>query len=262
MLLDFTDRVAQVKAPRIASEEIYACMQYIQNHTNCQIGIDDVAGFLGKSRTYDIAPFLEEKNELVFTVAGGWAVGIFGLNRSNKLGADRLALKALVQIEYDDGRKDEIKTDESWLVTADGPVRDVSFYNGEIFDATKTLSKAIFENAEKEKPRISPRLVASYGKFAKIIETLEPKEIQKSQNGYIYDFGQNCAGVLELEIKGRKGQRITARHAEVLLNGELFTKPLRSAKAKLEYVCGGEEETYCPKLNCPSLCGQYKNTHM
>ena len=262
MLLDFTDRVAQVKAPRIASEEIYACMQYIQNHTNCQIGIDDVAGFLGKSRTYDIAPFLEEKNELVFTVAGGWAVGIFGLNRSNKLGADRLALKALVQIEYDDGRKDEIKTDESWLVTADGPVRDVSFYNGEIFDATKTLSKAIFENAEKEKPRISPRLVASYGKFAKIIETLEPKEIQKSQNGYIYDFGQNCAGVLELEIKGRKGQRITARHAEVLLNGELFTKPLRSAKAKLEYVCGGEEETYCPKLNCPSLCGQYKNTPM
>ena len=97
----------------------------------------------------------------------------------------------------------------------------MSFYNGEIFDATKTLSKAIFENAEKEKPRISPRLVASYGKFAKIIETLEPKEIQKSQNGYIYDFGQNCAGVLELEIKGRKGQRITARHAEVLLNGEL-----------------------------------------
>lgn len=72
MLLDFTDRVAQVKAPRIASKEIYACMQYIQNHTNCQIGIDDVAGFIGKSRTYDIAPFLEEKNELVFTVAGGW----------------------------------------------------------------------------------------------------------------------------------------------------------------------------------------------
>lgn len=89
---------------------------------------------------------------MVFTVAGGWAVGIFGLNRSNKLGADRLALKALVQIEYDDGRKDEIKTDESWLVTADGPVRDVSFYNGEIFDATKTLSKAIFENAEKRSP--------------------------------------------------------------------------------------------------------------
>lgn len=253
---------------KVKKARLYSTALGIYSFTLCGKEISDdrfAPGFTSfedrlQYQVYDIAPFLEEKNELVFTVAGGWAVGIFGLNRSNKLGADRLALKALVQIEYDDGRKDEIKTDESWLVTADGPVRDVSFYNGEIFDATKTLSKAIFENAEKEKPRISPRLVASYGKFAKIIETLEPKEIQKSQNGYIYDFGQNCAGVLELEIKGRKGQRITARHAEVLLNGELFTKPLRSAKAKLEYVCGGEEETYCPKFTFmgfryAELCG-------
>ena len=253
---------------KVKKARLYSTAFGIYSFTLCGKEISDdrfAPGFTSfedrlQYQVYDIAPFLEEKNELVFTVAGGWAVGIFGLNRSNKLGADRLALKALVQIEYDDGRKDEIKTDESWLVTADGPVRDVSFYNGEIFDATKTLSKAIFENAEKEKPRISPRLVASYGKFAKIIETLEPKEIQKSQNGYIYDFGQNCAGVLELEIKGRKGQRITARHAEVLLNGELFTKPLRSAKAKLEYVCGGEEETYCPKFTLmgfryAELCG-------
>lgn len=44
------------------------------------------------------------------------------------------------------------------------------------------------------------------------------------------------------------------------MNGELFTKPLRSAKAKLEYVCGGEEETYCPKFTFmgfryAELCG-------
>ena len=185
---------------KVKKARLYSTAFGIYSFTLCGKEISDdrfAPGFTSfedrlQYQVYDIAPFLEEKNELVFTVAGGWAVGIFGLNRSNKLGADRLALKALVQIEYDDGRKDEIKTDESWLVTADGPVRDVSFYNGEIFDATKTLSKAIFENAEKEKPRISPRLVASYGKFAKIIETLEPKEIQKSQNGYIYDFGQNC----------------------------------------------------------------------
>lgn len=44
------------------------------------------------------------------------------------------------------------------------------------------------------------------------------------------------------------------------MNGELFTKPLRSAKAKLEYVCDGEEETYCPKFTFmgfryAELCG-------
>lgn len=65
MLLDFTDRVAQVKAPRNASKEIYACMQYIQNHTNCQIGIDDVAGFIGKSRTYVTKKFRQETGESI-----------------------------------------------------------------------------------------------------------------------------------------------------------------------------------------------------
>ena len=65
MLLDFTDRVAQVKAPRNASKEIYACMQYIQNHTNCQIGIDDVAEFIGKSRTYVTKKFRQETGESI-----------------------------------------------------------------------------------------------------------------------------------------------------------------------------------------------------
>ena len=65
MLLDFTDRVAQVKAPRNASKEIYACMQYIQNHTNCQIGIYDVAGFIGNSRTYITKKFRQETGESI-----------------------------------------------------------------------------------------------------------------------------------------------------------------------------------------------------
>ncbi len=211
-------------------------------------------------QTYDITSFLEKKNELVFTVAGGWAVGVFGLMNANKLGADRLSLKALVRIEYEDGTNEEIKTDEHWLVTSDGPVREASFYNGEKFDAGMTLNKAAFKKAKKDKPRYSPALVASSGKFAKIKEILEPIKIQKSKNGYIYDFGQNCAGVLELEIDSEEGQVITARHAEVLIDGELFTKPLRSAKAKFEYICAGGKEFYSPRFTFmgfryAELCG-------
>ena len=65
MLLDFTDRVAQVKAPRNASKEIRACMQYIQNHTSSQIGIDDVANYIGKSRTYLTRKFRQETGESI-----------------------------------------------------------------------------------------------------------------------------------------------------------------------------------------------------
>ena len=65
MLLDFTDRVSQVKAPRNASKEIRACMQYIQNHTSSQIGIDDVANYIGKSRTYLTRKFRQETGESI-----------------------------------------------------------------------------------------------------------------------------------------------------------------------------------------------------
>ena len=253
---------------KVKKARLYSTAFGIYSFTLCKKTVTDdlfAPGFTSykdslQYQTYDVAPFLEEKNELVFTVAGGWAVSTFGFAKPNKLAADRIALKALVQIEYEDGRKESVKTDESWLVTADGPVRDASFYDGEIYDAGKTLSKAIFENAKKEKPRLSPRLVASYGRFAKVIKTFEPQEIHKSKNGVVYDFGQNCAGVLELEIDGEKGQKITARHAEVLVDGELFTAPLRSAKALFEYTCAGGKEVYSPSFTFmgfryAELCG-------
>lgn len=65
MLLDFTERVAQTKAPQKASKEIFACMQFIQNHTNCQIGIDDVAEHIGKSRAYVTKKFRQETGESI-----------------------------------------------------------------------------------------------------------------------------------------------------------------------------------------------------
>ncbi len=52
MVLDFTERVSLSKLPQNTSKEIFVCMQYIQNHTNDTIGIDDLVAFTGKSRAY------------------------------------------------------------------------------------------------------------------------------------------------------------------------------------------------------------------
>lgn len=211
-------------------------------------------------QVYDVLPFLEEKNELVFTVSGGWAAATFGFVNDNKLGANRPTLKALLILEFENGEKTEISTDESWLVTQDGPVREATFYDGEVYDARKTPDNAIYVKAQKEKPRLSPYLEASCGMFAKERETIEPVNIFKSKNGWIYDFGQNCAGVLQIEVDGKKGQLISARHAEIVVDGELFTKPLRAAKARFEYTCGGGREVYSPQFTYmgfryAELCG-------
>ena len=65
----------------------------------------------------------------------------------------------------------------------------------------------------------------------------------------IYDFGQNFAGVVELKLKGRKGQVVTVRHAEILNpDGTLNTQFLRTAKATATYTCVDGEQTYSPRL--------------
>lgn len=65
MLLDFAERVAQNKLPKNTSKEIFLCVQFIQNHTNCPIGIDDVAEYIGKSRAYITKRFRQETGESI-----------------------------------------------------------------------------------------------------------------------------------------------------------------------------------------------------
>lgn len=65
MMIDFTSRVAQNKIPEGVSADIFACIQFINNHTNEPISIDDVANHIGKSRAYTTVKF---KKELGMTI--------------------------------------------------------------------------------------------------------------------------------------------------------------------------------------------------
>lgn len=55
----------------------------------------------------------------------------------------------------------------------------------------------------------------------KIQKELKPVSITKLDDGYLYDFGQNCAGVCRLTVKGEKDQRIELRHGELLIDGKM-----------------------------------------
>jgi alpha-L-rhamnosidase len=65
----------------------------------------------------------------------------------------------------------------------------------------------------------------------------------------LVDFGQNLVGWLRIKVTGRAGHTITLRHAEVLENGELCTRPLRFAQATDTYTLrGGDAETWEPRF--------------
>ncbi len=61
------------------------------------------------------------------------------------------------------------------------------------------------------------------------------------------DFGQIVTGVVEVHVKGEKGQKIVLRHAEVLdKDGNFYPETLRQAKSIDTFICNGEEQIFRP----------------
>ena len=198
---------------------------------------------------YDITEYLQKQNLLMVIVGGGWAVGSYTYKRMNRIYAKRQAFLGEIHIRYKDGSHEIIGTDETWKVTEEGNFLEAEFYDGEVYDATVKLENSSFHNADIEKMKIEPQLLVQYGSPVKAHEQFEPVSCELSPSGMlIYDFGQNMAGVIEADIQGRAGEKIVFYHAEVLLNGELYTKPLRSAKQQAVYICKEGSKQYSPRM--------------
>lgn len=60
MIMDFTEQIGQSKLPDGLSAEIYQCVQFISQHTNENIGVDDLADHIHRSRSYVSHKFKEE----------------------------------------------------------------------------------------------------------------------------------------------------------------------------------------------------------
>lgn len=200
-------------------------------------------------QTYDVTGLLQQENELLVVVGGGWAVGSFVFTRKNRITADRQALLLELRIIYEDGSTEVIGTDEGWEVTEEGNYRASDLYDGETYDARVDLKKITWRRACEERLKISPKLFAQTGVPVKAHERLLPVSCRKTPQGLIYDFGQNFAGVVFLELQARKGQVITVRHAELLNpDGTLNTSFLRTAKATATYICKDGSQQYSPRL--------------
>ena len=158
--------------------------------------------------------------------------------------------------------KEVIGTDESWEVTLDGNYRAAEFYDGETYDATVHLDAVSWHKAARERLKVHPEILAQYGAPVRAHEVFQPAAVTHAPGGeVIYDFGQNFAGVIRARMRGKEGQRVVFRHAEILMDGELFTKPLRTAKQEAVYICRGKEEILFAENDIYGfpVCGSVRN---
>ena len=74
---------------------------------------------------YDVTNMLCEKNAIGAVLGDGWAVGHLGSDYAFKRNgySDRIEFTAILRIEYEDGRQEEIATDESWRASSGAILR-------------------------------------------------------------------------------------------------------------------------------------------
>ena len=197
---------------------------------------------------YDVTEQLVGSNTLIAVVAGGWAVGRFTYENKNKITAPRQAFLLELFIEYADGTAERIITDSRWEVTLQGNYRKACLYDGETYDASVDLKAVSWKRADAVRLPFRPEIALENSRVI-CREILHPvSHFENGDGETIYDFGQNFAGVVELELEGRWGQVVTVRHAEVLDGDKLYTASLRTAKAELRYICKDGKQVYSPRF--------------
>ena len=149
-----------------------------------------------------------------------------------------------LHVEYEDGSKDVIATDETWSVKT-GEIRYSEIYMGETID---TDAPEIAEGNVVVKDFDKAVLTAQENEPVRITEKIEGKELIVTPKGErLVDFGQIVTGVVEVHVKGEKGQKIVIRHAEVLdKDGNFYPETLRQAKSIDTFICNGEEQIFRP----------------
>ena len=224
----------QVLSPTISdySKKIYYNTFDITNFL--EIGSNTIGVSLGNGRFFSMRPGEEKmRKEHIPTIQN------FGFP------------KLLFQLEltYEDGSKEMIVSDESWKVTADGPIRSNSEYDGEKYDATKELTGWNKNNFNSSKwlnvtMTKSPggEVQAQPNPNMKIMKTLKPLSVREDKPGvYVFDMGQNMVGWEKLHVKGERGKEIILKFAERLNeDGTLYVANFRNAEVTDKYILKGD----------------------
>jgi alpha-L-rhamnosidase len=208
-------------------------------------------------QVYDVTSQVKQgANALGAILGGGWyADGLGWLQNRYNFGPPPMRLTVQLEIEYSDGSKDSVISDDSWK-TMQSPIVNSDIYNGESYDARLEQpgwNQASFSDARwghaavADAPEIP--IVAQDFQPMRVNKTLKPKSVTNPTPGaFVFDLGQNMVGWAKLKASGKKGQKITLRFGEVLKpNGELYTENLRTAEATDTFTLSGKgSETFEP----------------
>lgn len=215
--------------------------------------------------TYNVTSQLQQgKNSLGVLLGNGWynldSRAVWGFNKAPW--KDRPTCLLQLEIEYNDGSIVKVVSDKSWKA-APSPIVYNDIRQGEKYDATKEIAdwdKPGFDDSKWTEVRTKPgpvgKLKAQMIPANKVKREFEPASVTMPKPGvYVVDMGQNMAGWIQLKVKGKAGDVVRMKFAEMLdekgmvdqfnINRHHRDNEFQVAEYKLK---GSSEETWEPKF--------------
>jgi len=201
-------------------------------------------------QVYDVTSQLTQgKNVLGAILGDGWyGSALTWLQTRYNFGPPPVRLLAQLEVDYADGTRDFVGSDESWKASK-SPITLSEIYAGETYDARLEPSgwdQPGFADAHWGKVAVAATpeapLVAEDFPPMRVEQTLKPKTMTNPKPGtYVFDLGQNMVGWARLQVAGKAGTRVRMRFAEVLQpDGEIYTDNLRTAAVTDTYTLQGK----------------------
>lgn len=199
-------------------------------------------------QTYDVTELLTEgRNEVEVILGDGWYRSCSGVDGDRNLYGEDVAL--FFQLEADG--KVVCISDENWIASQQGPLRENDMQQGETYDArmeeVQEFHPVKLENFGVEQLCCSNNLPIAE------VEHFTGKIIKTPNGDTVIDYGQNLAGYISFSLRAHEGDKIVLTHGESLdENGNFTAENFQDRKRhkeggteqKVTYICKEGENFY------------------
>ena len=205
-------------------------------------------------QTYDVGELLRQgENQVSFTLGDGWFRGNIGAYNKRCVYGKQTKLIAQLELTFTDGGKRVFGTDESFLWSNGGSIRENDLKNGEVFDAT--LVPDYRDHAREVSHKA--KLVCSNNVPVHECERFPARLMHTPDGRDVLDFSQNIAGYVECRVPAAPGKTITLSFGETLdaegnftqSNLQISKTPKHPTLQRVQITCSDEAFTYKPEFS-------------
>ena len=197
-------------------------------------------------QVYDVTALLAEENQLRVWLGQGWYCGRFTCDNKTQIYGERPAVSWVLEAKLADGSVRRFCSDGVDVRAVRSPYGYAGFYDGEVYYADGGPDEAI-----QPVPYTGalPETLEESATGVKVQEEMPVQAVTRAGGTVILDFGQNFAGIVEIDPAKMSGGTLKLRHGEILNpDGTLYTTNLRKAKAEIVYHKGMSTEKYRPRF--------------